>query len=93
MLHFAKQNLVALPVHDSFIMREQYAGELEEAMRRGFYNEFQADIPLKREVIIERVAQFDEQGTPLTGAVTRDDREHSQWFDRNTQWLKYRGDH
>jgi hypothetical protein len=41
----------------------------------------------------ERVAQFDEQGTPLTGAVTRDDREHSQWFDRNTQWLKYRGDH
>jgi hypothetical protein len=93
MLHFAKQNLVALPVHDSFIMREQYAGELEEAMRRGFYNEFQADIPLKREVIIERVAQFDDQGTPLTGAVTRDDREHSQWFDRNTQWLKYRGDH
>ena len=93
MLHFAKQHLVALPIHDSFIMREQYAGELEEAMRRGFYNEFQADIPLKREVIIERVAQFDEQGSPRISAVTRDDREHSQWFDRNTQWLKYRGDH
>ena len=93
MLHFAKQHLVALPIHDSFIMREQYAGELEEAMRRGFYNEFKADIPLKREVIIERVAQFDEQGSPRTSEVTRDDREHSQWFDRNTQWLKYRGDH
>ena len=93
MLHFAKQHLVALPIHDSFIMREQYAGELEEAMRRGFYNEFKADIPLKREVIIERVAQFDEQGSPRISAVTRDDREHSQWFDRNTQWLKYRGDH
>ena len=93
MLHFAKQHLVALPIHDSFIMREQYAGELEEAMRRGFYNKFQADIPLKREVIIERVAQFDEQGSPRISAVTRDDREHSQWFDRNTQWLKCRGDH
>ena len=93
MLHFAKQNLVALPIHDSFIMREQYAGELEEAMRRGFYNEFQADIPLKREVIIERVAQFDEQGDPRTDAVTRDDKEHSKWYDRNTGWLKHRADH
>jgi hypothetical protein len=62
-------------------------------MRRGFYNEFQADIPLKREVIIERVAQFDEQGDPRTDAVTRDDKEHSKWYDRNTGWLKHRADH
>ena len=43
---------------------------LEEAMRRAFYDEFQADIPIKREVIIERIALFDEQGNPRTDAVT-----------------------
>ena len=87
MLQFAEKNQVALPIHDSFMMREGFAGDLEEAMRRAFYDEFQADIPIKREVIIERIAQFDEEGNPRTDAVIRDDRKHSQWYDRNTLWL------
>ena len=91
MLQFAEQSQVALPIHDSFIMREGFAGDLEEAMRRAFYDEFQADIPIKREVIIERIALFDEEGNPRTDAVTRDDRKHSQWYDRNTSWLYSRG--
>ena len=91
MLQFAEQSQVALPIHDSFIMREGFAGDLEEAMRRAFYDEFQADIPIKREVIIERIALFDEEGNPRTDAVTRDDRKHSQWYDRNTLWLYSRG--
>ena len=91
MLQFAEKNQVALPIHDSFVMREGFAGDLEEAMRRAFYDEFQADIPIKREVIIERIAQFDEEGNPRTDAVTRDDRKHSQWYDRNTLWLYSRG--
>ena len=82
---------VALPIHDSFIMREGFAGDLEEAMRRAFYDEFQADIPIKKEVIIERIALFDEHGNPRTDAVIRDDRKHSQWYDRNTLWLHSRG--
>ena len=32
---------MTLPIHDSFIMRQGYAGDLEEAMRRAFYDEFQ----------------------------------------------------
>ena len=56
MLQFANQNQAALPIHDSFIMQEGYAGHLEEAMRRAFYDEFEADIPLKQEVITERIA-------------------------------------
>ena len=60
-------------------------------VRRAFYHEFQADIPIKKEVIIERIAQFDEQGNPRTDAATRDDLKHSQWYDRNTLWLYYRG--
>jgi hypothetical protein len=90
-LQFAEKNQVALPIHDSFMMREGFAGDLEEAMRRAFYDEFEADIPIKREVIIERIALFDEQGNPRTDAVTRDDRKHSQWYDRNTLWLYSRG--
>ena len=91
MLQFADQNQVALPIHDSFIMRQGCAGDLEEAMRRAFYDEFQSDIPIKQEVIIERIALFDEQGEPRTEEVTRDDREHSQWYERNTMWLYQRG--
>jgi hypothetical protein len=91
MLQFAIQNQVALPIHDSFIMHQGFAGDLEEAMRRAFYDEFQSDIPIKQEVIIERIALFDEQGNPRTDAVIRDDREHSQWYDRNTMWLYQRG--
>ena len=87
MLQFAELNRMTLPIHDSFIMRQGYAGDLEEAMRRAFYDEFQSDIPIKHEVIVERVALFKDDGTPRTEAVTKDDREHSQWYDRNTMWL------
>ena len=34
MLQFVNENQVALPIHDSFIMRAGFAGDLEEAMRR-----------------------------------------------------------
>ena len=87
MLQFANHNQVALPIHDSFIMQEGYAGHLDEAMRRAFYDEFEADIPLKQEVITERIALFDENGDPRIKEVTADDKEHSQWYDRNTMWL------
>jgi len=30
---------------------------------------------------------FEEDGTPRIEEVTKDDREHSQWYDRNTMWL------
>ena len=91
MLQFVEQNQVALPIHDSFIMRQGFAGDLEEAMRRAFYDEFQSDIPIKHEVIIERVALFERDGTPRTEKVTKDDKEHSQWYDRNSLWLLKRG--
>ena len=91
MLQFANQNQAALPIHDSFIMQEGYAGHLEEAMRRAFYDEFEADIPLKQEVITERIALFDENGDPRIQEVTADDKDHSQWYDRNTMWLYSRG--
>ena len=78
---------MTLPSHDSFIVRQGFAGDLEKAMRRAFYDEFQSDIPIKHEVIVERVALFEEDGTPRIEAVTKDDKEHSQWYDRNTMWF------
>jgi hypothetical protein len=68
-------------------MRQGYAGDLEEAMRRAFYDEFQSDIPIKHEVIVEREPLFEDDGTPRTEAVTKDDKEYSHWHDRNTLWL------
>ena len=87
MLQFVHENQVTLPIHDSFIMRKGYASHLEEAMRRAFYEEFGSDIKIKHEVITERVPLFDADGTPRTEELTKDDREHSQWYDRNTMWL------
>ena len=41
MLHFAGIDAPALPVHDSFILHHAYgeSGEVEEAMRKAFYEE------------------------------------------------------
>jgi len=41
MLHFAGMDAPALPIHDSFILHHAYgeSGEVEEAMRRAFYEE------------------------------------------------------
>ena len=87
MLHFAAQNEPVLPIHDSFIMRRGYASELEEVMRKAFRDKFGNDIRIKAELIVEREALYDIDGKPRIEAVTKDDRQHSQWYDRNTMWL------
>ena len=87
MLQYTDRNIVSLPVHDSFILREGLAGDLEETMRRAFYDEFGEDIGVSKELVIERVALFDGKGNPRTAEVIKDDREYSQWYDRNTLWL------
>jgi hypothetical protein len=40
---------------------------------------------------VEREPLFEEDGTPRTEAVTKDDKEQSQWYDRNTLWLYNKG--
>ena len=59
----------------------------DEAMSRTFYDEFKSDIPIKHEAILERPPLFEDDVTPRTEEITKDDREHSQWYDRNTMWL------
>ncbi len=38
----------------------------QKAMRLAFYDEFRSDIPVKHQVIVERVALFEDDGTPRT---------------------------
>ena len=76
-----------LPIHDSFIMRQQYASDLEEMMRRAFHLRFGEDIPVSSEIIIEPPRLFKDDGTPRTDEMAAEDREHSQWSDRNVMWM------
>ena len=77
----------ALPIHDSFIMRQQYASDLEEMMRRAFHARFGEDIPVSSEIIIEPPRMFEDDGSPRTDEMAVEDRERSQWFDRNVMWM------
>lgn len=91
MLQFARQNEPILPIHDSFIMRSNFSGELEEAMRRAFHDRFKKDIPIKSELLVSREPLFNPDGSPRTKEVVTDDRKHSHWYDRKTLWLYHKG--
>ena len=94
MLDFVKEDAPALPVHDSFIMHHGYAGELEESMRRTFFDRFGKDIGVKYEMIEKIEPKNDyEIGHPKfwqdisVEALVEGDKEYSQWQDRDAMWL------
>jgi hypothetical protein len=47
MLHFAKENVPILPIHDSFIMRKGYEETLSKVMADAFKARTGSDIPIK----------------------------------------------
>jgi hypothetical protein len=56
MLHHAKEDAVVLPIHDSFIMHHAFgssSGELEETMRRSYYEVMGSDIGISEQFIKE----------------------------------------
>ena len=92
MLHFSAMDAPALPIHDSFVMHHGYAGELEESMRRTFYDRFGKDIGIKSE-IIEKVKPKDidpnniEWNDTSIEAILEGDKEYSEWKERDAMWL------
>ena len=98
MLQFVDKNIPIFPIHDSFIMHHAYGylGELEEAMRRSYYDIFKSDIGIKEEIC--REIKVDK--TTLNGNVEWDniefdhllnaDNDRSLWRDRNDEWDKYK---
>ena len=87
MLHFAAMDAPALPVHDSFIMHHGYGGELEEAMRRTFYDRFGGDIPTSNEMLEETKADDSPPVWIGLEAVLQLEKEYSQWQTRNDAWF------
>jgi hypothetical protein len=92
MLHFAEMDAPALPVHDSFILHHGYceSGEVEEAMRRAFYERFESDIPVKQELIdwTYRKQESENDDFPAIDIATllKTDEDVSQWKKRHQEW-------
>jgi hypothetical protein len=90
MLQFIKSDdAPVLPVHDSFIMHHAFGeelGELEEAMRRAFYEHFKMDINIKSEIGFMLPSSFDgkEWNDLNFEEQIQGPPEYSQWEDRNS---------
>jgi len=97
MLHFAGMDAPALPIHDSFILHHAYgeSGEVEEAMRRAFYEEVGEHISKIDEEILTwdyRKAKDDtlEVKTLELDAILSADDDVSQWRERHSLWYAQR---
>ena len=97
MLHFAGMDAPALPVHDSFILHHAYgeSGEVEEAMRRAFYEEVGNHISKIDEEILTwdyRKAKddtLDVKTLDFDATLSADD-DVSQWRGRHSLWYAQR---
>ena len=89
MLQFAKMDAPALPIHDSFIMHHSFGtyGELEEAMRRAFYERFKKDIAVSRDLVVQHKSNIpiDKDGfvSLEIDDILNAENEYSQWRDRD----------
>ena len=97
MLYFAGMDAPALPVHDSFILHHAYgeSGEVEEAMRRAFYEEVGEHISKIDEEIITWDYRKDKDDTLEANileldAVLSANGDVSQWQDRHGLWYAQR---
>ena len=91
MLHFASMDAPALPVHDSFILHHAYgeSGEVEEAMRRAFYDEMREPISKIDKEILTWSYRKDEDDTEETrtldlDAILSGDDDASHWRETST---------
>jgi hypothetical protein len=92
MLQFAKMDVPALPVHDSFIIHHGFGtyGELEEAMRRAFHERFHRDIGIKRELVVQQKSNITEKhefASPSFDDIVNAENDYSQWRDRDDMWM------
>jgi len=77
-----------LPVHDSFIMHHAFGeelGELEEAMRRAFYNQFKRDIKVSKDIGVMLPSSFDKRELEdlSLDEIASGPTEYSLWHSRN----------
>ena len=94
MLHFAEMDAPALPVHDSFILHHGYgeSGEVEETMRRAFYEEVGEHISkIDKEILTWTYRKdTDESNEPKAidiDTIIAADDDFSQWRGRHSVWF------
>ena len=92
-LRLQKMDTPALPIHDSFIMHHGFStyGELEEAMRKAFYERFNRDIGVSKELVVKHKSNIpiDKDGlaTPSFEDILNAENDYSQWRDRDDMWM------
>ena len=72
-------------------MHQGYASELEENMRRGFYERFGRDINVKHEMVKEVTNNEDDTNEPKSltvDEIIEGDKERTQWTERSDLWFK-----
>jgi len=79
------------PIHDSFIVKKSSSDALEEMMRRAIHDRYGEDIPIDQKLTVEETPLYKEDGTSNIEQLVMEDRQYSQWFDRNTMWLFNKG--
>ena len=97
MLQFAKLNRMTLPIHDSFILHHAYAelGEIEEVMRRAFYEEMGDHISKVDTEILSWKDRKDGEAdntepAPTIDQILMSDDDVSQWRQRHQLWYESR---
>ena len=93
MLHFAKENIPILPVHDSFIMHKGYEENLRKVMVDAFRARTGSDIPIKVtakpvQARRERITQQAEQD--LYKTRSSDDPEFGPYEKRLSEFFAHR---
>ena len=97
MLQFVAMDAPALPIHDSFIVHHAYAelGEIEEIMRRAFYEEMGEHISKVDTEILSWDYMKDDEPASVDSTVTFDeiiaaDDDLSLWRKRHQLWYESR---
>ena len=82
-----KENIVTLPVHDSFIVRRQHEGFLRHQMIASFIKRWGRKPKINESDLIQPLDYFDEMGEARTEEIAKEDRLHSKWYYRNVMWM------
>jgi len=102
LLSFARQDIPIYPIHDSFIGHHGYGdtGELEEEMRRAFYESFKTDIPIKQEVVLQIGKEKTEEEKKdfkfldmSLEAIWKGDERYQRVEARESEWWTRRAEH
>lgn len=98
MLHHVKADAVVLPIHDSFVMHHAYgsSGELEETMRRSYYEVMGSDIDVSEQFIKEPVIILEEDPTNVQwddismDTLLKGQPDYSEYTKRERAWWNSR---